>query len=477
MSESLRELEAETENGTQATEYLDWSETRGKYLDELIEFLRMPTVSARGDMEPMKAAADWLVRRLQSLGAQTQILESSGFPIVYGEIKGDSSRSILFYNHYDVQPPEPYEAWNSDPFEPTVRDGYLFARGSDDNKGSLMSRIHAVEAILKERGSLPVTVKFLFEGEEESGSASLPGTVQRYKDLLAADACIWENARRDDAGNPSVALGNKGMYSFEMRVRTANTDSHSGKANIYPNAIWRLIWALSSLRGSDGTILVDGFYDGVPPLSQADEELCRNTPANGEAQARKLGLTELMSGNDNLSVNRALYYTPSFNIQGISGGYTGPGHKTVIPSEAFARIECRLVGNQDPEDIAGKITRQLEKNGYGDVAIISKKAGAWPYRTAVDHPFVQLVSRAGAEVYGRPIVLMPSSPGTGPRYVFKYVPNMPIVALGVGHANSRAHAPNENIAVEDQFLTTKHVASILRHFGDADNSGDVERNQ
>jgi len=470
MSESLRSLEGGSEDRTQAHEYLDQAEVRESYLNELIEFLRMPTVSARGDMEPMRAAADWLIRRLRSLGAETQLLESSGFPIVYGEIKGDSPRSILFYNHYDVQPPEPYEAWSSDPFEPAIRDGYLFARGSDDNKGSLMSRIHAVEAVLKERGSLPVTVKFLFEGEEESGSPSLPGAVQRYQDLLAADACIWENARRDDAGNPSVALGNKGMHSFELRVRTANTDSHSGKANIYPNAIWRLIWALSSLRSSDGTILVEGFYDGVPPLSPADEELCRNTPANGEAQARKLGLTELMSGNDDFSVNRALYYTPSFNIQGISGGYTGPGHKTVIPSEAFARIECRLVGNQDPDDIAAKIALQLKKNGYGDVEIISKKAGAWPYRTAVDDPFVQLVSRTGAEVYGRPIVLMPSSPGTGPRYVFKYVPEMPIVALGVGHANSRAHAPNENIAVEDQFLTTKHVASILRHFGNVKNA-------
>jgi acetylornithine deacetylase/succinyl-diaminopimelate desuccinylase-like protein len=464
MSEAVRSTEGKLENNAPTGDYLDRAEVRDSYLNELIEFLRMPTVSARGEMGPMQDAADWLIRRLQSLGAETQLLESAGFPIVYGEIKGDSPRSILFYNHYDVQPPEPYEAWSSDPFEPAIRDGYLFARGSDDNKGSLMSRIHAVEAILRERGSLPVTVKFLFEGEEESGSPSLPATVERYRDLLASDACIWENARRDDAGNPSVALGNKGMHSFELRVRTANTDSHSGKANIYPNAIWRLIWALSSLRSADGAILIDGFYDGVPPLSPADEELCRNTPANGDAQARKLGLTELLSGNDNLSVNRALYYTPSFNIQGITGGYTGPGHKTVIPSEAFARIECRLVGDQDPDDIAAKITRQLEKNGYGDVEIISKKAGAWPYRTAVDHPFVQLVSRAGAEVYGQPIVLMPSSPGTGPRYVFKYRPEMPIVALGVGHANSRAHAPNENIAVEDQFLTTKHVASILRQF-------------
>jgi acetylornithine deacetylase/succinyl-diaminopimelate desuccinylase-like protein len=447
-------------------DYLDKPEVRDAYLAELVDFLKMETISARGEMAPMLKAADWLMKRLQSLGAETRLLESDGFPIVYGEIKGDSDRSILFYNHYDVQPPEPYEAWDSDPFDPSIRDGYLFARGADDNKGSLMSRIHAVEAVLKERGTLPVTVKFLFEGEEESGSPSLPKAVETYKDLLVSDACIWENARRDDAGKPSAALGNKGMYSFELKVRTTTTDSHSGKANIYPNAIWRLIWAISSLRSADGTILIDGFYDGVPALSEADEDLCRTTPANGEAQARKLGLAELVPGNDDFSVNRALYYTPSFNIQGITGGYTGPGHKTVIPSEAFARFECRLVGDQDPNDIATKIAAQLERNGYGDVEIISKKAGAWPYRTPVDHPFVQLVSRAAQEVYGDPLVLMPSSPGTGPRYVFKYATDMPIVALGVGHANSRAHAPNENIAVEDQLLATKHVASILRQFAD-----------
>ncbi|WP_102958157.1 M20/M25/M40 family metallo-hydrolase [Mangrovicella endophytica] len=447
--------------------YLDQDSVRQGHLDELIEFLRLPTISARNDMSVMEQAADWLMRRLQGLGAETRLLDSPGFPVVYAEIKGDSDRTILFYNHYDVQPPEPLEAWTSDPFEPAVRDGRLYARGSDDNKGALMSRIHAVEALLKERGSLPLTVKFLIEGEEESGSPSLPVVVERHRDLLKADACIWENARRDDAGSPTMTLGNKGMYSFELRARTASADSHSGKANIYPNAIWRLVSALASMRDPNGRVLIKGFYESVTPLSASDEEICRSTPANGAAQARKLGLETLVPGNDDYAVNRALFYTPSLNIQGITGGYTGPGHKTVNPATAMARLECRLVKGQDPDAVAEMISSHLVSHGYPDIELVSKKAGAWPSYTATDHPFVQIVQAAGAEVYGRPVVILPSSPGTGPRFVFKHVPEMPIVALGVGHADSRAHAPDENIAVEDQFLTTKQVARIMELYASA----------
>ncbi|RJE84475.1 M20/M25/M40 family metallo-hydrolase [Paracoccus onubensis] len=447
--------------------YLDREDVRDRNIKELIEFLRMPTVSARGEMKPMQDAAHWLMKRLQGLGAETQLLDSTGFPIVYGEIKGDSDKSVLFYNHYDVQPVEPLEAWSSDPFEPQIRDGILFGRGADDNKGSLISRIHAVEAILKERGSLPVTVKFLFEGEEESGSASLPATVEKYRDLLRADACIWENARRDDAGNPTTTLGNKGMFSFELRVRTASADSHSGKANIYPNAIWRLVTALSSMKAADGSIAIDGLMDAVGDLTEAEAEICRNTPANGPQQARKLGLETLLPGNDDFAVNKALFYTPSLNIQGIEGGYTGPGHKTVNPSTALARLECRLVKNQDPDEVERMIQKHLASRGYDDIEVVSQKAGAWPSYTAPDDPFVKTVAGAAAKVYDKDIVILPSSPGTGPRFIFRYQPQMPIAALGVGHANSRAHAPDENVAVEDQHLTTKHVAQILRDWAEA----------
>ncbi|WP_158279459.1 M20/M25/M40 family metallo-hydrolase [Falsochrobactrum shanghaiense] len=445
-------------------DYLDREDVRENNIRELIELLRMPTVSARGDMKPMQDAADWLVKRLQSLGAKTQLLDSPGFPIVYGEIKGDSDKTILFYNHYDVQPVEPLDAWASDPFEPEIRDGILFARGTDDNKGCLLSRIHAVEAILKERGTLPVTVKFIFEGEEESGSESLPVAVERHHELLRADACIWENARRDDTGAPTTTLGNKGMFSFEMRARTATSDSHSGKANIYPNAIWRLVSALSTMRDVNGNITIDGMMEELGELTEAEAEICHNTPANGEKQARKLGLERLIPGNDDFSVNKALFYTPSLNLQGIEGGYTGPGHKTVNPATAMARLECRLVKNQDHDKVKEMIEQHLVNRGFSDIEVASEKAGAWPAYTSPDDPFVNTIVSAARKVYGRELVVLPSSPGTGPRFIFTKYSDMPIAALGVGHADSRAHAPNENIAVEDQHLCTKHVAQILREW-------------
>lgn len=447
------------------SDYLNREDVRTEYLNDLVELLRIPTISANGDRKPMQEAIDWLVSRMERAGISTRVIETDGFPVIYGEAKGRSDRTVLFYNHYDVQPAEPYDLWDSDPFEPAVRDGYLFARGVDDNKGPLMSRIHAVESLLKTHGELPVTVKFLIEGEEESGSRNLAPVVTDNRDLFAADACIWENARRDDAGNPTLTLGSKGMYSFELHVKVAEADSHSGKANIYPNALWRLTWALATLKGPDDRVLVPGFYDNVAELTEADTALCENTPANGAAQASKLGLSELLSGNDNFAVNKALFYSPSMNIQGISGGYTGPGHKTVNPAQAFARLECRLVRDQNPEDIGTKIEAHLREQGFDDIEVVSTKAGAWPMRTSVDDPFVELVCDAGRQVYGKDVVVLPTSPGTGPRFVFRHVPDMPIVALGVGHADSRAHAPNENISVEDQFFTTKHVAKILDLFG------------
>lgn len=444
-------------------EYLQKPEVRERHLGELITLLKMPTVSARNDRALMQGAVDWLIARLQALGATTKLIETSGFPVVYGEIKGGSERTILFYNHYDVQPPEPLDAWTSDPFEPAIREGILYARGSDDNKGSLMARIHAIEAVLEERGSLPVTVKFMIEGEEESGSPNLQSVVTTYDDLLKADACIWENGRRDDAGKQTMLLGNKGMFSFELRVRTASADSHSSKANLYPNALWRLVAALNCLATPNGKILVKGVYESVTPMSPQDEEICRTTPGNGEAQARKLGLTELMCGNDDYSVNRALYYLPSLNIQGIEGGYTGPGYKTVNPSTAFARLECRLVKGQKSADVAAMISAHLASNGFADVEVVGKNSGE-AYYTGPEAPFVGLVAQTGEKVYGTPLVTLPSSPGTGPRYVFRHRPQMPIVALGVGNANSRAHAPDENIVVEDFHIAARHIAEIVKGF-------------
>lgn len=432
-----------------------------EFVADLQAFLRIPSVSAQGG-QPILDAAEWLKQRMEKAGISVQVFSvDGGHPVIYGEIQGEGDETLLNYNHYDVQPPDPLEEWHSDPFAAEIRDGVLYARGVADNKGSLLSRIHAVEAYKAVYGKLPVTVKFLFEGEEEIGSPNLAAFVEAHKDLLRANACIWENAYKDDHGRPTMRLGNKGMCYVELRCRVANIDSHSSLATIYPNAAWRLVWALSTFKDQNENILIEGFYDDVVPPSEADIEALKRIPANVEEQKARMGIPQLLSGDDELETNKRLYFYPTCTIAGIGSGYLGPNSKTVNPAYAFAKVDMRLVANQDPDDILAKVKAHLKKHGFDDIEVVSY-THSWPMRTPVDNGFVQVVNAAGRRVYGQEMVILPSSPGTGPRYVFRHVRDtMPIVALGVGHAGSQQHAPNENIKLQDYAEAVHHVAEIL----------------
>ena len=232
------------------------------YVDELRELLSKPSISAQN--VGIQETAEWIVRYMESMGMKAQIHPmGGGHPVVYGELQGESDKSILFYNHYDVQPPEPLELWETEPFSPQIRDGKLFSRGVADNKGCLMARLQAVKAVLDTQGKLPVTVKFLVEGEEEIGSPHLRTFVDGHRELLRSDLCIWENAYGDEDGNPTIRLGNKGMCYVELTIQSMKSDTHSKNATIYPNAAWQMIWALSSLKDKNENILIDGFYDHV----------------------------------------------------------------------------------------------------------------------------------------------------------------------------------------------------------------------
>lgn len=444
--------------------YFAQAHMRARCLAELGDFCRIPSISARGDDRPMVAAAQWLVRRMEHAGINARFLPvAGGFPIVYGEARGRSSKTILFYNHYDVQPPEPLEEWSSDPFLPTERDGLLYARGVADNKGSLLSRIHAVEALRQLHEGLPVNVKFLVEGEEESGSRHLDAAVQAHHDVLRADAAIWENARRDDLGRPTTSLGNKGICVFELRAKTAKMDTHSGFAPLYPNAAWRLTWALVALKDQGGRVKIPGFYTKVRPLTTEDERICRTVPANVEEQKARLGLKTLLPGDDPVAVNRAYFYEPAMTIQGLSSGYTGPGENAAIPSRAMARLDCRLVLDQDPDEIFALIRTYLKDQDFDDIEV-EKIEGYRPMRTPLDHPFVEVVADSCRQVYGQDLVILPTTGGTSPRYVFRHVPDMPILNLGVSYMDCRQHAPNENIRIEDYFLGAAHIAAIQERF-------------
>ena len=440
-------------------EYL--AENQGRFIDEIKEFCRQPSISAQN--VGMKEMSDLVVKYLKRLGVETRILSKDGFiPVIYGELKGLSSKSILIYNHYDVQPPDPLDEWESDPFLPVERDGKIYARGVSDNKGTLLSRLYAIEAMLKTMGKLPYTIKFLIEGEEEIGSPNLKDVLDENAELLKADLCLWENSFKDENDRPVIRLGNKGFCIVELHSKVLSKDYHSRFAPILPNAVWRLVWALASLKDQSEFILIDGFYDDVLEISQAEKAVLEIMDFNEDRIKEKSGAsTFLVNASGNQAIQN-LYSKPTCNIAGIKGGYTGTGAKTILPAKAFAKVDIRLVPNQDPDDIYTKLVKHLQKHGFDDISV-RPVAQYKASKTRLDDPYVKLVCQAGKDVYGEDMVIEPNSPGSGPRFLLDDN-KMPIIAIGVGYAGSNNHAPNENIKIIDFFQATKHVIKILEYF-------------
>ena len=438
--------------------YVD--ENFNRMVTELQQLCQQPSIAAQNI--GMKETAELLVNMMQNVGIDTRIVENkNGYPVIYGEAKGDSNQTLLCYNHYDVQPPDPIEKWNYPPFGAEIHDGILYARGVSDNKGSLLARIHAIEAILKSGNPLPINVKFVIEGEEEIGSPSFGDFVEKNRDLLGADACLWENSAKDEDGNPVAKLGNKGMLYVQLNLRTGNTDVHSMNAPIVPNAGWRILSALQTLKDENNQILIDGFYDDVLAICPEEVATWEGVPSPEVGLKNRLGIKEFVNNVSGSDVNLALYTHPSCNICGIESGYTGEGQKTVTPCTASAKLDFRLVVDQDPQKVYEQLRKHLDKHGYDDVEveIIST---ARPAKTPVTDHFVNLVVDAAKDSYTKPMVVLPTAAGTGPREVFAYT-NMPIVGVGCGHAGSVQHAPNENIYVEDYRESIKHIISLLYH--------------
>jgi acetylornithine deacetylase/succinyl-diaminopimelate desuccinylase-like protein len=257
------------------------------FVETLRSFCRQPSISSEG--VGIREMVALLKGEMERIGIETTVHETTGNPIVTGVIKGKTNRTLMFYDHYDVQPPDPVEKWDSPPFEADVRDGRVWARGATDNKGNLLSRLKAVESVLKVKGELPVTVKFLFDGEEEIGSPSLLPFVKSHGELLRADGCIWEEgAWKDRPDQPLIVLGNKGLLSFSLKARTANVDFHSSYAQIYENACWRLLWAVTSMKGLDEKVLIDGFYENVSRVTAEEERYISGMPVFDEEERLRI---------------------------------------------------------------------------------------------------------------------------------------------------------------------------------------------
>jgi len=443
--------------------YVD--ENGERFLDQLKKLCSQPTIAAQG--VGTEETAHIVLAMLERIGADARLIEVAGAPpLVYGEI-GQGKKTLIIYDHYDVQPPEPLDQWESPPFSPEIREGSLYCRGVADNKGDLASRLQAIEAYQATLGSLPLKIKFVFEGEEEIGSPHLGQFVDENKDLLlGADGCLWEGGRVDTSGRPELYLGLKGILYVELRTRGASRDMHSSWAPLVPNPAWRLVWALNTLKDQNGRLIIDGLMDRVAGPPEADLELLKKIPFDDEEIREDLELPELLGGVKGTEAVRSLLYSPTCTICGIVAGYTGEGSKTVLPSEARVKLDFRLVPDLEPEMVLGLLRKHLDQRGFDDVEIVGFSA-EHPAKSSPHAEVARAAIQAAGIVYGEEPVVYPSMAGSGPMYPLSTALGIPVVSgMGVGHAQSRIHAPNENIRLEDYFQAVKFTGEFIRIFSE-----------
>ena len=434
-----------------------------KSLDELGKLVAQPSISAQGI--GLKECASLVAEMLRARGFTAEIMDTEGAPVVFAERKGKGDKTLLFYNHYDVQPPEPLELWESPPFEPAIRDGKMYGRGISDDKGHIVSRLHAIDSILATDGDLPCNIKFIIEGEEETSSIHLHGFIRENKEKLKADACIWEFGGVDHREVPLQYLGLRGICYVELSVRTAEIDVHSGTGgSIFPNAAWRLTWALSTLKGPDERIRIPGFYDGIIPPTDRDRELMEALPDVAQVYKDMYGVKEFIKGlKGGTDLKMEEVFTPTCTICGLTSGYQGPGSKTVQPAFASAKVDFRLVLGQKPEDIAQKLRAHLDAEGFSDVEI-NFLGGEPAAQTDPDDPFVRTVVQTAEEVFESPMEIVPMVGGSGPSYPFVHDLGLPVATAGLGHPDTRAHAPNENIRIDLYLKHARHMARVIKEF-------------
>ncbi len=402
---------------------------------------------------------------LRKRGFNAEVLPTGGAPVVFGSRQGRVDKTILIYNHYDVQPAEPLELWKTPPFEPSLRDGRLYGRGVGDDKGHIAARLFALDALLNTLGELPCNIKFLIEGEEETSSTHLFEFLRNNRERLKANACLWEYGSVDHRGVPVESLGMRGICYVELSVETASTDIHSGLGgSIFPNAAWRLIWALHSLKGPDEKILIPGFYDHIRPPSQRDRELMKALPEVAGEYTSRFGIKQFIKGlTGGVELRIEEVFTPTCTICGLTSGYQGPGSKTIVPARASAKVDFRLVPDQDPDDIRDKLRRHLDAQGFGDIQI-ADLGGDAPARTDPDDPFIRLVANTAQEVYGMPMQLVPMIGGSGPSHPFVHDLGLPVATVGVGDPDTGIHAPNESIRVDLYLKHARHMARVFNEF-------------
>jgi acetylornithine deacetylase/succinyl-diaminopimelate desuccinylase-like protein len=437
--------------------YIDSNQER--FLDELAALCALPSIAAHGT--GLDETAAMVSSRLEALGATVhRYIIGDSAPILVAEL-GQGDRTLLVYNHYDVQPADPLDEWQSPPFEPTVRDGRFYARGVADDKGDLLCRLQAIEAYQAVVGALPLRLRFIIEGEEEVGSPHLEAFAGQHPELLEADGCLWETGQKDAARRFVLELGVKGICYVELSAQSAANDLHSAWGGIIPSAAWRLIWALSSLKGADDHITVGGLMDHVRKPSQADLENLATIPFDEDLIKEDFGFEGFVRGLTGIELLSKHFFEPTCTVCGLNSGYQGEGLKTVLPNTARAKVDFRLVPDLTPEIVGDLLRQHLDRRGFGDIEITGL-AGMMPARSPLDASLVRACIEAARETYGSEPIIYPTSPGSGPLYTVSR--GAPAVMAGVANANSKLHAPNENIYVEDYFQGIRFVCELFRQF-------------
>ncbi|MCB9107695.1 MAG: dipeptidase [Anaerolineales bacterium] len=426
--------------------YLEQNQSR--FQAELLDFLRIPSISALPEnAADVQHAADWVAQRLTAAGVEhVQVLPTAGHPAVYGDwLHAPGQPTILIYGHFDTQPVDPLHLWDSPPFKPVVKDGRVYARGASDDKGNMFIPILAVEALLQADGVLPVNVKFCFEGQEEIGSPQMPEFVAAHKDLLACDLVVSADGGQWSETEPAILLSLKGVCSIEISIKGANSDLHSGTyGGTIQNPIHALVRLLDSMRSPEGKILVEGFYDSVVELTEAQRAEIARVPFDEAEYLAELGLSEPF-GEPGYTTRERAWVRPTLEINGIWGGFQGQGVKTVLPNEAHAKITCRLVADQNPSEIVKLLIAHVEKHAPPGVTVEVLVLSMWgkPYSIPADHPGNEAARAVHLELYGRE------------PYYNRTGGSIPICGLFLDHLQAytvnfafglrdeRAHAPNE----------------------------------
>ena len=449
--------------------YLD--ERREEHFEELFAFLRIPSISTSPEhAKDVAGAADWVAARLQTAGVpEVEVLSGAGHPSVLARWHAAPGKpTVLVYGHYDVQPVDPLNLWDSDPFEPAIRDGSIYARGVADMKTNLLTLIQAVEALAQTSGQPPINFTFLFEGEEEIGSPNLPKIVAAERERLASDVALSADGGMAGPNQPAMLVGLKGICAVQVDLRTGSTDLHSGSYGAaVPNAVQSLVQLAKTFHNEDGSVAVEGFYDTVRSLTDQERAEIAEIPFD-EAQFLEEAGVETTWGEPGYSVLERRWTRPTLDFNGIWGGFEGAGTKTVTPCEAHLKITCRLVVDQDPEQIVKLLQRHVESHTPPGISatVVVQETGARPYVVRRDNPAFAVAGKVLEEQYGVAPWIVRSGGSVPITEVFQRELGIDTVTIGFGLPGSRVHAPNEWFRVEDFDRAREVYAAYFEALGE-----------